>query len=306
MAAPRPDIVTRLGVVTVTFNSAGVLRPFLNCCIAQNYRDFLLFVIDNESRDDTANILRSCADERVVCVYNTVNLGVAEGNNQGIRLALEAKCDRVLLINNDTEFGPTLFADLAASMAHSGASAMTPRIPYHDDPSRDWFANGGFRSLITGITGAHLAWDDRLVRRPLAISYAPTCCMLINAEVFNRIGTMDERYFVYWDDTDFCWRLKRAHLRLMIDPSIVITHKVSSLTGGTESEFFIKYHYRNQIYFVRKHFGVFAVAYTAAILLAKILLRIPARGDSLRICRLRIRSLFSGFRVQLPQKLSAG
>src|SRR6266436_6146337 len=95
---------TRIGVVTVTYNSADVLPDFLRCLSAQTHTDFLLFVIDNASHDGTVELLQAYNDSRLVIVANPDNRGVAEGNNQGIRRALEAGCFSVLLVNNDTEF----------------------------------------------------------------------------------------------------------------------------------------------------------------------------------------------------------
>jgi GT2 family glycosyltransferase len=153
--------------------------------------------------------------------------------------------------------------------------------------------------VLSGVTGRHCPAPVLREGEVLPIGYAPTCCMLLRSDAFESVGLMDERYFVYWDDTDFCWRLREAGLVLVVAPWIVMLHKVSSLTGGLSSDFFIRYHYRNQIYFVRKHFGAVASIYTAALLLATIVLRIPFRGDSLRHCALRMRSLASGFRMPL-------
>jgi GT2 family glycosyltransferase len=78
---------------------------------------------------------------------------------------------------------------------------------------------------------------------------------------------MDERYFVYWDDTDFFLRCHRAGVVMVLDPSVLVLHKVSSLTGGGESEFSQRERIKNRLYFVRKHHGVavrwVGVAFTA-------------------------------------------
>ena len=100
---------------------------------------------------------------------------------------------------------------------------------------------------------------------------------------------MDERYFVYWDDTDFCYRLQKAGFVLMCDSSITMTHKVSSLTGGVTSDFFIRFHHRNQIYYVRKHFGPVVLVYTLLMSIVKAALRFLVGRDTLR--QLGLRSL---------------
>jgi len=291
--------MAKIAAVTVTYNSATVLRPFLACCSAQSHPDFRLIVIDNASRDDTRAILATVTDPRVQVVCNDANVGVAEGNNQGIRIALAEQFDYVLLINNDTEFPPDLFTELEKVLASHTADAVTPRITYFDEQQNDWFADGGFTTFPAGITGRHVTPSPPHRRDVRPIGYAPTCCMLVRTQVFRTVGLMDAEYFVYWDDTDFCWRLRVAGKTLLIAPDVVLAHKVSSLTGGLSSDFFIKYHYRNQMYFVKKHFGFLATWYTAALLAATIVGRIVARGDSLTMCRKRLASLASGLRMSV-------
>lgn len=291
--------MSRIGVVTVTYQSGSVLQPFLECCAQQAGVDWTLYVIDNASRDATREILAREAHPQMRVVLNSENLGVAEGNNQGIRAALADGCTHVLLINNDVEFPPTLFQDMLASLEQHQAHALTPRITYHDEQHRDWF-NGGRFQYAWGPDARHVEPADPAERQKVrTIGYAPTCCMLVEAEVFARIGMMDPAYFVYWDDTDFCLRMQRAGLRLVCDPGLSMSHKVSSLTGGLSSDFFIRHHHRNQVYYVRKHFGSGVLAYTLAASVLKAVLRVPLRGDTLRQFRLRLRSMADGLRMPL-------
>lgn len=290
--------MSKLGVVTVTYNSGRVLEPFLDCCEAERDCDWLLFVVDNDSRDRTREILQRRAFPRMRVILNADNLGVAEGNNQGIEAALAAGCERVLLINNDVEFGPDLFRSLLSSLDAHGASALTPQIRYHDEPQQVWYRAGRFK-YFWGPDARHVETESSRAGGVYRTEYAPTCCMLIRREVFARIGTMDERYFVYWDDTDFCYRMLKAGLPLLCDSGITMTHKVSSLTGGVQSDFFIKYHHRNQIYYVRKHFGPAVLAYTLVMSVVKAVLRVLVGRDSLRQLRLRLRSMAAGFRVSM-------
>lgn len=99
----------------------------------------------------------------------------------------------------------------------------------------------------------------------LHCSYAPTCFMLIRKEVFDKVGLMDEKYFAYYDDTDFVLRAGKAGYRIFYEPSLFILHKVSAIAGG-ESPFYIYYSNRNKIYFIRKNFRgfnrYFSLAYT--------------------------------------------
>src|SRR5215471_12647355 len=96
-----------LGVVTVTYNSAKVLDDFLGSLAGQSFKAFRLYAIDNASSDGSADILERSAvtDPRIITIRSADNLGVAEGNNIGIRRSIEDGCTHVLLLNNDTVFG---------------------------------------------------------------------------------------------------------------------------------------------------------------------------------------------------------
>ena len=85
------------------------------------------------------------------------------------------------------------------------------------------------------------------------ITYSPTCFMLINSEVFSTVGFMDEKYFVYWDDTDFVYRcIFLNNLKLLYIPNSTLQHKVS-YSSGEDSDFGAYYMMRNRIYFAKKH-----------------------------------------------------
>lgn len=296
----QPMADRRIGVVTVTYHSGEVLQPFLDCCAQQSGVPWKLFVVDNASRDSTRAILAREPRPWMKVILNDGNLGVAEGNNQGIRAALAQGCTDVLLINNDVEFPPTLFHDMLVALEHHGADALTPRITYHDEPDQDWFNGGRFR-YAWGPDARHDEPGDPAERnRPRVIEYAPTCCMLVRGRVFTSVGLMDPAYFVYWDDTDFCLRMLRAGHPLVCDPALSMSHKVSSLTGGLSSDFFIRHHHRNQLYYVRKHFGIWVLGYTLAASVIKAALRVPMRGDTARQFWLRLRSMGEGLRMPMP------
>lgn len=249
-----------IGVVTVTYNSAKVLPDFLFSMAQQTHRDYLLFAIDNASADDSLRLLREWGDKRLRIIPNSDNRGVAGGNNQGIKAALKAGCASVLLINNDTCFEPTLIADLDAGLMRHAVDMTCPKIMYYDEPNRIWAAGGGFQ-LWWGSRSFHCGEgevDHGQFEHPRLVPYVPTCCVLIRKEVFENVGLMDERYFVYWDDTDFMFRAKRRGVKLLYLPTVKLLHKVGSLTGGgdNDSPFAVRFGTRNSLLFMLKHFGI--------------------------------------------------
>ena len=285
-------------LVTVTYNGADVWEPFFRSLKAQQGVDWRLVVVDNQSRDGTVEMLRRLeGNPRVTLVLNDANAGVAAANNQGIRLGLANGSSRIVLINNDVEFGPDLLRQLDAALLEQDADAVSPLIPFFDAPERIWYA-GGYFLRWRGVMNVHEHEGEPLATvgtAPFQTDYAPTCCVMFDRSVFERVGLMDERYFVYWDDTDFLWRMKLAGVKLIVDPRVQLLHKVSISTGGKLSDFSMRYNFRNQVFYVRKFHGSAWALYSAAAAMTAGAGRILLRGDTPRHLRLRFRALREGF-----------
>ena len=243
-----------IGVVTVTFNSAPVICGFMDSLLQQTHAGFILYVIDNASADETLKRLAEYQDCRMMIVSNPTNVGVAEVNNIGIRAALKDGCSSVLLINNDTVFDSDLLSKLDTGLEQYNCGMVAPKILFYDDPERIWCAGAYFSRMRASARhfGAGRK-DDGQFDRPRVVDYSPTCCLLIRRQVFDVVGLMDANYFVYFDDTDFCYRAHRAGIKLFYVPSARLLHKVSSLTGS-ESDFTIRYCIRNHVYYLLKNF----------------------------------------------------
>jgi GT2 family glycosyltransferase len=276
------DNSATIGIVTVTYNSGAVIRDFMHSLLKQSYRDLMLYVIDNSSSDNTLPLLAEYSDPRVVIISNSNNVGVAEGNNIGIRAALSDNCASVMLINNDTMFDPDLIFRLQDGLRKYKCDMIVPKILYFDPPDKIWSAGGSF-SLLRGRS-RHLGFgkkDDGQFDQPRQVEYSPTCCMLIDKEVFERIGVMDSKYFVYFDDADFCLRAHRAGIRLVYSPDAKLLHKVSSLIGH-RSELSVRYVTRNHVYFVLKHFRLLQILYYLPICQAHVFVRCLLAKDPAR------------------------
>jgi len=291
----------RIVAVTVTYNPGEDLGPFLDSYRAQAHPDRALIIVDNASQDGTAGFLEQLDEPGIHVVQNRSNLGVAAANNQGIRLAIDLGADAVLVINNDTVFGPELFGGLHTSLDFPSVAAVSPLIPFFDDPDRIWYGGGRFVRW-PGVLNVH-EHDGEPVRMvgndPFTTDYAPTCCLLFDSRVFQTVGLMDESYFVYWDDTDFAWRMNKAGQGILLDPRLTLLHKVSRSTGGALSPFTIRYANRNQILFVRKHFSWFWVGYTSLASAAIGLFNWVRGRTSASQAFLRIKAIWEGLSLPL-------
>lgn len=248
----------KIGIVTVLYNSESVLEDFFNTLNEQTYKNFVLYVIDNKSTDNSLAAARSLSEEvffKTVFFAEPKNWGVAKGNNIGIIRALADGCDYVLLSNNDIVLEPNTIQGLVADSIENNTDISVPKILYYGS-DLIWQAGGRF-VYCKGST-CHIGnrkKDEGQFDTPARVSYASTCFMLIKRNVFGDIGFMDEHYFVYYDDTDFMWRAVNRRKKIMYLPDSRIWHKESVSTGGQMSDFTLYYMARNEVYFALKNFG---------------------------------------------------
>jgi GT2 family glycosyltransferase len=246
----------KIGIVTVLYKSESVLEDFFRTLNDQTYKNFTLYVIDNKSPDNSLDKSKSLARSvffETKFIENDDNYGVAKGNNQGIEAALKDSCDYVLLSNNDVVLEPNTIQALYMGLRENGADMAIPKI-YFYDTNLIW-STGGKYCWYKGVALqiGYKETDTGQYNKYFETEYAPTCFMLIKSNVFSVVGMMDEKYFVYTDDVDFVYRARKKKQKLFYIYNSVVKHKVSTSTGGPESDFSIYYCSRNRIYFAKKH-----------------------------------------------------
>lgn len=283
------NTMRRVALVTVTYNSAPVLADFLASLDRQTSTDWTLVAVDNDSGDATRAMLAEWRGP-LHLIANPGNLGFAAASNQGIAWARQNGFDAVLLLNNDTMFDADFLARVLDFQARSGAPMVAPAVTYADAPDRFWFADGGF----THLRGGFQAWMGEKPRPGASwtAEFAPACALLVDMQVFDRVGVFDERFFVYWEDADFCLRCRQHGLAVTVLAAPTIAHKVSALTGGT-SPFSTTMYHRNQMLLLRKHFGAARTWVQVPAIVAKITARYLLRRDDAETTGLRLRTVWN-------------
>jgi GT2 family glycosyltransferase len=289
----------KIGVVTVTYNSRAVIDGFLSCLLQQAHSDFVLYVVDNASTDGTLAQVAKHHDSRIQVIDNRKNRGAAEGNNQGISAALASECEAVLLINNDTEFDRSLLQQLAGAIGEHACDMVAPKILFHDNQQTIWSAGGGLDrwKCYAPFLYGHLEIDHGQHDVPRRLENAPTTCLLVRKEVFRQVGLLDNNYFAYWEDVDFCYRANRAGMIIMYLPSARVFHKAHSLTGGLFSDFMMRYTTRNRVYFLLKHFGPWRCLYYVPAYQAHLVLQFLSRKAGWPRFWLREKALVEGLKL---------
>jgi len=260
-------MMKKLGLVTVLFNSDEVLPDFFESLSIQTYKEFVLVLIDNTPTEVTKSIVDNLAKKYALKISYTPmnsNVGIAAGNNVGINTANKLGCEDIIILNNDICFNkPSLFESLVSLSQDQNKPIIAPKIYYHNNKIL-WYAGG--KLVKWKGTVYHFGYSEDTKELNIAgfTNYAPTCFLYVRGEVFNNIGLMDEKYFVYVDDVDFVYRALIKGYEIWYEPTLSLYHKVSTSTGGMESDFGLRFNTRNKIYFIRKFFK-FPFFYTAQL-----------------------------------------
>jgi len=256
-------------IIILNWNNAADTLACLDSVFRSDYPNFHVLVVDNGSTDGSPEAVRA-AYPTVTLIENGANLGYAEGNNVGIRHALAHGADYVLLLNNDTLVAPDMLAKLlAVAEADAQIGIVGPLICYYDPPDVVWNAGNAIdwqEGNVMNLRGDESC--DKVGTQPYAVDYVSGCALCIRRSVIEQVGLLDARFFIYYEETDWCVRTRRAGYIVMMVPGARIWHKVSS-TMGIASPPTTYYMTRNQFLFYARHTRGLA----RAALLSRLLLR---------------------------------
>jgi hypothetical protein len=175
----------------------------------------------------------------------------------------------------------------------------TPKMLYYDTPNR-LSAAGGYLNKWIGYRNRNHGenrMDDGRFDNPRRVTFTPFCCILIRSSVFNNIGYLDESYFVYVEDVDYCFRAMKAGIVMEYLPHCKLWHKISSLTGGKGSVFSIKYGTRNRVYYMFKNLPLPLAIFWTMVYGSMHCVRRLAGIDSKSISNLKLEAIQQGARL---------
>lgn len=196
----------------------------------------------------------STSDERLILIKNSHNQGFARGNNVGIQFALNNyHSDYILLLNNDTVVDPYFLIELIKTAeSYESVGFVGPKTYLYDNQCIIQAAGGGNIDFLRGESHefAFMQKDAGRYDKILEMDYVGGSCLLVKREVIEKVGLLDENYFMYWEDVDWCFNGRESGYKSIYSYKSKIWHKY-----GTSSQNYFKtyYHNRNRIYFMRKH-----------------------------------------------------
>jgi hypothetical protein len=245
----------KVSIIILNWNGFDDTKECLESLKKVDYPNYEIMVIDNGSRDGSADKIRK-EFPYVKLILNSENLGFAEGNNVGIREALKSDPNYVLLLNNDVIVDRKFLTELVKGAEYDPKIGMaSPKIYYYDKPNIIWFAGAQFDRYSGTSPHTGRQKEDRGqydgTRKCDRLSGA---CMLIKRAVIEKIGYLNEDYFRAAEDTEYSIRARKSGYEILFIPSSIIWHKVSSATGGEDSAQNIYYSNRNTMYLINEYY----------------------------------------------------
>ncbi len=246
----------KVSVILVNYNG----EKYNDNCIKSLFRSTIaselqIIIVDNASTDNSLQCLMDKwrLNEQVVIIPLERNFGFSKANNVGIEWAEKSGSEYFLLLNNDTEITENAIEKMISMQKETGG-IIVPKIVYADNPDVIWCAGGSFsKALLKPIQHGLNQKDVGQYNQSGQCSFANGCCMLLNKQIIQRIGLLDEQFFLYYEDTDYSLRAKQNKILIWYCAEALVYHKVNGSTLGNERPDGAYYIARNWLICNRKH-----------------------------------------------------
>lgn len=249
----------------------GKIQYTLDCLSSLNNeikKEKLIHTIVVANSDNGIRRELSYKYPEVELINNENNQGFSQGNNIGMKRALQLNCENIILINNDAEVQEGLIQKLSNYISsNTQIGLISPKVYFY--PGNEyypkkytkkqkgkviWYAGGKIDwnncyASHAGVDEADCGQYDKISET----DFATGCCMAIHKSVIEKIGLLDEKYFLYYEDVDFSIRAKRAGFKVVYFPESHLWHKNAASSGKPGSPLHIYYQTRNRIYFGFKY-----------------------------------------------------
>lgn len=222
-----------VAVVILNFNTKYFLEKFLNSVVNSSYNNFQVYVVDNASTDDSTDFVKKYFPQIKLIVLEK-NYGFTGGYNRALK---QINADYYILLNSDVEVKSDWIesmVELAEKTPNIGA--IQPKILDYKNPSKFEYAgaSGGYIDkygfpycrgrIFESLEENFNQYDDEK-----EIFWASGASMFVKAELYHKLGGLDEDFFAHMEEIDFCWRLHHHGYKIMVCPKSIVYH----VGGGT-------------------------------------------------------------------------
>lgn len=249
--------MSQLAIVILNFNrqadTLSCLRSLRQSTRAQNQPLSALIIVLNYGLPPEAGDELRAACPGVVVQTLAANQGYAGNNNVGIRMALERGAEWVMVLNEDTTLAPDcLDRMLAAGESSADVGIVGPMVYHYDEPTVIQSAGGVCDANWQFTHVAMNETDSGQFAAPRDVQWVSGCAIMVRRALIEAVGMLDERFFMYWEETEWCMRAIRAGWRILHVPTAHLWHK------GVRRDYkpppYVGYYMtRNRFLFLRKH-----------------------------------------------------
>lgn len=238
----------KVQVIVLQYTNSNDTIKCLNSILGLNYPNFEIVIVDNASESEhVKKIEQFILDhpiQKLELQVSKHNLGYSGGNNLGIKYALKNNADYIWVLNNDTSVEINSLLKLVEAGEKNQKIGILSSIL--DEGNRKVYG-GKIKWLKPELEHCYKleAINPTLPRSRYKLNYMPGTAMLLRSEMVKKIGFLDERYFLYFEDAEYSMRAQRAGYKLEVVMESLVYHAVSSTTKKLGSPVLLRYHYRN-------------------------------------------------------------
>ena len=245
----------RISIIVLNWNGLKYTTECLESLQTIEYPNYQVVVVDNGSQGNDVSVLRKKFEDFIEIVENDRNYGYAEGNNIGIRYALNnLDPDYVLILNNDTTVDVNFLTELVKAAENDPlVGILGPKIYFYFEPNKIQSA-GAQIHWRTGGTSLIGCWEIDVGQfdEMREVEWVSGCAFLIRTKTIEDIGLIHAAYFTYFEDTDLCVRCRKAGYRVIYVPGARIWHKQRfDMQEVTSLQWY--YYTRNRFLFMRRN-----------------------------------------------------
>ncbi len=224
-------------VLILNYNGRKYLKQCLDSLFTTDYPKFKMIVIDNGSIDGSVEFVRLNYPNVQVIKHNR-NYGYACAYN---RVIDAVQSEYIALVNNDILVNPSWLRDLMSHVDNDDIAAMTPKMKFFHDRTRINAAGGECDLYGVGWNKGNGEVDIGQYNTVQEVFYGNGGALLIKKSVWREVGPFDERYFIYGEDLDWCWRARLKGYRIIYVPSAEVFHNWRG--SGTPMVYLLEKHW---------------------------------------------------------------
>jgi GT2 family glycosyltransferase len=242
----------RVCIIIVTFNKKESLQQSIKAIQDNNYHNKQVIVVDNASTDGTIEMLSS-EFPFVMIIRSAINTGYTGGNNIGIKYAIEVlRADYLLILNDDAISDKNLIKELVRNMEMDPEIVVaSPKIYSFENP-QTLCQNYGDYNYYLGLNSKPLT----SIESPEEIALLRGTCFLISSRFIKIGGLFDTNYFMYFDEANLSFRIRKLGYKIVFVPSARIYHQLINSSSGKTNSLVLYYSTRNELLFARNNLNM--------------------------------------------------